>query len=192
MAEYKNIIKEFKRYESDGTTKKFILGSEPRFINSILNSGTRNLEEQLLLGNNCKIITKVESDKYIVIKEFINNDIDKNEKHFIIKDTYTLLNTKLLLYIVVDERDGNYIIKTANRAESGAKYSEEVITLADNNVYTLENLGHNNSTNFTICTEELYYGISLKDSSLEKIKTKTITGNINKDSNIFTTTITIS
>lgn len=191
--EYKNIIKLYKKYRADGEPDTYYLGTEPRFIDSTLYNNSRNLEEQLLLGNNCKITTKVESDNYIVIKEFINSDADKNEKHFIIKNNYKILKPNLLLYIVVDERDGNYIIKTANRTESGAKYSGEAIVLADNNVYTLENLGHNNSTDFLICTEELYYGISLEDeSTLEKIKTKTITGNINKNSNIFTTTITIS
>lgn len=165
----------------NGTPIPYYIGTEPRFIDSTLKNGTRNLEEQLLLGNSCSITTTVNTEKtlYTVTKTFG----DSNE-YFKIVSEYNILNSKLLLYIVIDERDGNYIIKTANSSEEGSSYSEGIITLADNNIYTLKNLGHNSdSSEFPICTEKLYYDTTL-------ISTKTIKGKVN--GNVFTTIIKIS
>lgn len=173
-------IKYLRRNEN-GNLVPYYFGTEPRFIDSTLKNGTRNLEEQLLLGNSCSITTAVDSGKtlYVVTKTFG----DGNE-YFKVVSEYNILNSKLLLYIVVDERDGNYIIKTANSSEEGSSYSGGTITLADNNIYTLKNLGHNSdSSEFSICTEKLYYGTTL-------ISTKTIKGKVN--GNVFTTTIKIS
>lgn len=184
MAEYKNIIKEYRKYESDGTPKKFILGTEPRFVNSILNSGARNLEEQLLLGNNCTITTTVDTNKtlYTVTKVF-----GSGNEYFKIVDEYTIHNSNLLLYIVVDEKDGNYQIKTANSNEIGSGYADDEITFTDNGVYTLSGLKLTNNTEFNIVTEKLYLFSNNNDSL---ISTKTIKGKIN--GNTFTTNIVIS
>lgn len=184
-------IKYLRRNEN-GNLIPYYFGTEPRFIDSTLNNNTRNLEEQLLLGNTCSISTAVNTNKTlytvtkIFAKEIDENNINKDVNNFKIVSDYNILNTNLLLYIVVDERDGNYIIKTANSSEEGSSYNEreDIITLADNSIYTLKNLGHYNDSNFfNICTEKLYYNGSL-------ISTKTIKGKVSGSK--FTTYITIS
>lgn len=184
------IIK-YLNHKVNGNSISYPIGTEPRFIDSILNNNSRNLEEQLLLGNNCKITTEIKSNQYIVTKEFKNSE-ETPSPYFLVVSKYNILNTNLLLYIVIDERDGNYTIKTANRLEECSGYGNGIITLADNNIYTLKNLNLNNSTDFDICTEELRYGSKKDINNSELIRTKMIKGNINKDSNIFTTYITIS
>lgn len=179
------IIK-YLNHKVNGNSISYPIGSEPRFINSILNSGTRNLEEQLLLGNNCTITTTVDTNKtlYTVTKTF-----GSGNEYFKIVSEYTIHNSNLLLYIVVDEKDGNYQIKTANSGEVGSSYNNanKEIILADNNIYTLSNLSLTSNTKFNIVTEKLYLNKDNKDSLLS---TKTIKGKFN--GNIFTTEITIS
>lgn len=179
------IIK-YLNHKVNGNSISYPIGSEPRFIDSILNSGTRNLEEQLLLGNNCTITTTVDTNKtlYTVTKTF-----GSGNEYFKIVSEYTIHNSNLLLYIVVDEKDGNYQIKTANSGEVGSSYNNtnKEIILADNNIYTLSNLSLTSNTKFNIVTEKLYLNKDDKDSLLS---TKTIKGKFN--GNIFTTEITIS
>lgn len=167
----------------NGASIPYPIGTEPRFVNSILNSGARNLEEQLLLGNNCTIITSIDEAKsiYTVTKTF-----GSGEEYFKLVDEYTIHNSNLLLYIVIDERDGNYQIKTANSSEISSEYSNNEITFADNGVYTLSGLNLTNNTEFNILTEKLY--LSNNDSN-SLISTKIIKGKIN--GNTFTTNITI-
>ena len=183
MALY-NIIKKINKLKSDRTYESFYIGTEPRFIDPILNSGTRNLEEQLLLGNNCTITTTVNTNKtlYTVTKIF-----GSGNEYFKIVDEYTIHNSNLLLYIVVDEKDGSYQIKTANSNEIGNKYANDEITFADNGIYTLSGLNLTNNTEFNIVTEKLYLFSNNSDSL---ISTKTIKGKIN--GNTFTTNIVIS
>ena len=178
-------IKYLRRNEN-GNLVPYYFGTEPRFIDSTLNSGTRNLEEQLLLGNNCTITTAVNANKtlYTVTKTF-----GSGNEYFKIISEYIIHNSNLLLYIVVDEKDGNYQIKTANSGEVGSSYNntDKEIILADNNIYTLSNLSLTSNTKFNIVTEKLYLNKDNKDSLLS---TKTIKGKFN--GNVFTTEITIS
>lgn len=165
-----------------GESVPYPIGTEPRFINSIIGNNSRNLEEQLILGNSCSIVTSIDTKNnlYKVEKTFGSG----NEKYIVVSN-YKILNTTLLLYIVVDERDGNYQIKTANSAESKTKFNDGAITLSDNSVYNLNDL--NLSTNTRLCTEKLYYN-SIGEN--KAILTKKIEGRIHD--NIFNTTITIT
>lgn len=165
-----------------GNSVPYPIGTEPRFINSILGNNSRNLEEQLILGNSCSIVTSIDTENnlYKVEKTFGNGD----EKYIVVSN-FKILNPSLLLYIVVDERDGNYQIKTANSAENKTNFNEGIITLSDNSVYNLKDL--NLSTNTRLCTEKLYYNSVDQNKA---ILTKKIEGYIHD--NIFDTTITIT
>ena len=165
-----------------GNSVPYPIGTEPRFINSILGNNSRNLEEQLILGNSCSIITSIDTEKnlYKVKKTFGNG----NEKYIVVSN-YKILNLPLLLYIVVDERDGNYQIKTANSAEDKANFDGGAITLSDNSVYNLNDL--NLSATTRLCTEKLYY-YSVGENNA--ILTKKIEGRIHDK--IFDTTIIIT
>lgn len=167
-----------------GNSIPYPIGTEPRFINSIIGNNSRNLEEQLILGNSCSIVTSIDTEKnlYKVKKTFGSG----NEKYIVVSD-YKILNLPLLLYIVVDERDGNYQIKTANSAENKTKFDNlnRTIDLSDNSVYNLKDL--NLSATTRLCTEKLYYNSVDKNKA---ILTKKIEGYIHDK--IFDTTITIT
>jgi len=150
-----DVISQLDLLNIDNKLERYLIGPDQKYIGSLLNSGTNNLEENLKIGQN-EIITRwYESNCYRETIEFRSEDITENYYYI----EYYEYNT-----LPIDILDGKVIEKTP------AQQNTKKLFLNAHNKYS--NYGTSTGDPELIQKYKLYFK---NNSSSELISVKTVT-----------------